>query len=186
MRASKHAKLSPDAAAVRRFHCDSATGHTYAYLACELNTTLLAFHVDPKDGSLQPTGEAQSSLPPGLDAGGTPADGNARTTSEIAVSPCGRFVYVGTRGDPEEDHIAIFARRESGEVEWIGWDGVGGRNLRHFSLSTDGKWVAAASQNDGRVVMLRRDDQSGRLTKTGEASIDFEKVAFAGFVAAGR
>lgn len=166
------------------FHRDSS-GQTYAYLACELNTTLLSYTVDPSSGSLHPLGaEPLSCLPPGLDAGGTPATGHARTTSEIAVSPDGRHVYVGTRGDPDEDHIAVFERAASttGEVRWLGWDAIGGRNLRHFSMTGDGRWVIAAGQDSGSVVVLQRDEGTGRLSKVEGASVGFEKVAFAGVV----
>lgn len=168
------------------FHHDQEDRNVYGYLACELNTTLVAFVIVPEDGSLQQIGQAQSALPAGVAPGGNPQDGNGRTTSEVAVSPDGRFVYVGTRGDPEEDHIAIFERQTGhGGVRFLEWIASGGRNLRHFSLSaveSGARYISAAHQDTSNVTVLERDVQSGLLRKTGANYPGADKVAFAGFL----
>lgn len=146
----------------------------------------MAFVIVPEDGSLRQVGEAQSALPAGVAPGGNPQDGNGRTTSEVAVSPDGRFVYVGTRGDPEEDHIAIFERQTGhGGVRFLEWAASGGRNLRHFSLSAverGARYISAAHQDTSNVTVLERDVQSGLLRKTGANYPGADKVAFAGFL----
>ncbi|CAO1617613.1 unnamed protein product [Parajaminaea phylloscopi] len=168
------------------FHED---GHqVFAYLACELDTTLVAYRVNEQDGSLEQVGEPQRVLPAGRDAGGNSTVGHALTTSEVAVSPDGRFVYVGCRGDPTEDHVAIFRRdSKTGSVSWSEWVESGGRNLRHFSLSPDphARYLAAGHQNTGNVTILERDEKTGSLRRLATAE-DVDMVAFAGFVPAHR
>lgn len=109
-------------------------GKTYAYLAAELETTVTAFQVSPVDGSLKAIGKPLYALPEGVAPGGNSTYGHLRTTSEIAVSPDGKFVYVGTRGDEVEDHISIFKRNaDDGSIKFQEWALSGGRNLRHVS-----------------------------------------------------
>lgn len=161
----------------------AATVH--AYLASELSTTLTAFSVSPADGSLSPIGTPQLALPAGVDPGGNATAGHVRTTSEVAVSPDGKYVYVGTRHDDEEDHVAVFERDgESGAVRFLEWVGTKGRNLRHFSLSPDpeARYLAAANQDTGSVYILERDPETGSLKQTGANVQNVGQVAFAGFV----
>ncbi|CAO1628053.1 unnamed protein product [Sympodiomycopsis kandeliae] len=158
---------------------------TYGYLASELATTLTAFEVSEQDGSLNVIGQPQSALPQGISPGGNSTVGNERTTSEVAVSPDGRFVYVGTRHDSVEDHIAIFTRNEQdGSVQFQEWVQSGGRNLRHFSLSPDpeARFIIAAHQDTANATVLSRDSQTGKLEKTKATVQDIGQVAFAEFV----
>lgn len=112
-------------------------GHVHAYVTYELTTMVAAFHVSDVDGALTPIGKPQSALPVGVDPGGNVTFGHVRTTSEVAVSPDGRFVYVGTREDQVEDHISIFVRNQhDGSIKFREWVPAGGRNLRHVSSSS--------------------------------------------------
>ncbi|PWN20494.1 3-carboxy-cis,cis-mucoante lactonizing enzyme [Microstroma glucosiphilum] len=166
------------------FYRKKAGDHIYAYLASELSTTLTAFRVHESDGDLQIIGKPVFALPAGTDPGANKENGNTRTTSEVAVSPDGNFVYVGTRGDPKEDHVAVFKRNSSdGSVVFKQWYHSGGKNLRHFSLSPDADalYLAAAHQDSGSVTILARNKTDGSLTKTSAVISDFEQVAFAGF-----
>lgn len=116
------------------FYRQNRNSPTHAYLASELATTLTAFEVSQEDGSLSIIGQPQLAVPEGVDLGGNATTGHIRTTSEVAVTPDGNFVYVGTRHDEVEDHIAIFQRNaDDGSVKFQEWVASGGRNLRHVS-----------------------------------------------------
>lgn len=154
----------------------------HAYLAQELNCTLQAFSVG-SSGALAPLGPPVLAVPPGLELGGTPTAGPQRTTSEVVVSPDGRFVYVGTRGDPVEDHISIFTRHPDGTATFKEWVPSGGQMPRHFSISldADAEFLAVANQASSRCTLFARDPRHGGLTRVPEATIDFASVAFVGF-----
>lgn len=157
---------------------------TYAYLASELATTLTAFEISQQDGSLKMVDKPVTALPDGVSPGANSTTGNTRTTSEVAVSPDGKFVYVGTRGDTTEDHISVFKRdAETGGVKFQEWYASGGRNLRHFSLSPEplGRFIAAGHQDTGNVTILARDGETGALKQTATVQ-NVGQVAFAGFV----
>lgn len=175
----------PDGSGPRHIVFYRKDGKTYGYLASELATTLTAFEVSEQDGSLNVIGQPQSALPQGVSPGGNSTVGNERTTSEVAVSPDGRFVYVGTRHDSVEDHIAIFTRnQQDGTVQFQEWVQSGGRNLRHFSLSPDpeARYIVAGHQDTSNVTVLARNWQTGSLTKTQASVQNIGQVAFAGFV----
>lgn len=109
--------------------------------------------------------------------------GHALTASEVAVSPDGRFVYVGCRGE-KQDHVAIFRRDPgTGAVSWSEWVESGGRNLRHFSLSPDpeARYLAAGHQATGNVTIMERDGEKGSLRRVSEVG-GMGMVAFAGFI----
>lgn len=162
---------------------DSKRTKQFAYLVQELSTTLQAFGVG-SNGVLHALQPAVSAVPPGIDTGGTPTAGPQRDTSEVVVSPDGHFVYVGTRGDPVEDHIAIFARKDDGTVRFLHWIGTGGLVPRHFSLSldSDGLYMAVAHQASHRLTLFVRDVYTGGLTRIPQATVEtFGQLAFAGF-----
>jgi 6-phosphogluconolactonase len=116
------------------FYHDSKTNQSYGYLASELSTHLTAFKVNSTNGALDMIGQPHLAVPKGTPLGGNKKDGPKRTTSEVAISPDGKVVYVGTRGDAVEDHVSIFDRdTTTGAVQWREWVASGGRNLRHVS-----------------------------------------------------
>lgn len=155
----------------------------HAYLAQELTCTVQAFNVSDS-GALASLGSPILAAPPGVEIGGTPTAGPDRTTSEVVVSPDGRFVYVGTRGDAQEDHIAIFVRTPSdGALSFREWVSSGGKTPRHFSISLDrqARYVAVANQDSSLVTMFQRDPDQGGLTRIAEATVEFPNAGFAGF-----
>lgn len=88
------------------------------------------------------------------------APGDVRA-AQPAFSPDGRFLYVSVRGT---DRIARFAFEEEGRVRGARRDfPSGGRGPRHISLSPDGRFLAAANQDDGCVVLFAVDAASGAL-----------------------
>lgn len=156
------------------------TESSYVYLASELICSLTAFKYDPTTSELTQIGEPQQATPAGTELGGSLTAGPQRTVSEVAVSPDGKFVYVGGRGDETEDHVIIFKRAEDGSVKFQEWVPSGGKNLRHFSFSPDYKFLAAGHQETGNVLIFERCAETGKLTRTGaEGEFLTKDAAFA-------
>lgn len=128
----------------------------YAYVLGELDSTVTMLDVDRESGMLTPL-QRISTLPPDWTGANFPA--------EIALSPCGRYMYVSNRG---HDSIAVFSVAEgTGELAPIEHVPSGGSFPRHFALSPDGRWLLAANQNSDSVVVFQRDPETGRLRQTG-------------------
>jgi 6-phosphogluconolactonase (cycloisomerase 2 family) len=86
-------------------------------------------------------------------------------SSEIHVSPEGRFLYVSNRGD--ENNIAIFSIEKDGTLKTVGYQSTYGITPRVFAIDSKGKFVIAANQSTGNVVVFKRDSITGLLTKSG-------------------
>ena len=149
----------------------------YAYLAAELSNTVHAFTRNSVTGELTPLGEPLPAYPPNTNYNAT-----GLTTAEIDVSPDGKFVYVSSRGDEDEDHIAIYARETDGSLCFKHWVSTHGKMPRHLSLSLDkhASLLAVANQGSGNVVIFKRDHKSGSLHRT-DTIKNLGPVNFAGF-----
>jgi len=78
--------------------------------------------------------------------------------AEVQLSPDGRFVYVSNRG---ADSIAVFSVVE-GKLSQLQVVSAHGRHPRHFLLVPG--YLIVASRDDNRLILLKRDTQSGRLS----------------------
>lgn len=89
----------------------------------------------------------------------------------LVLSPDGRFLYAGSRGD---NTIAVFAIREDGSEDAVlrpvQWIESGGSNPRGIALSPGGGWLLAANQDSDNIVSFRRDADSGMLTLNHETA----------------
>jgi 6-phosphogluconolactonase len=129
----------------------------YAYVLNELDSTLTTYRFDAERGGLSPL-QVIATLPPAF-------TGN-NTTSEIAISPSGRFVYGSNRG---HDSIAIFRVDEyAGVLAPVGWEPTRGKTPRFFALDPSGAFLYAANQDSDTIVAFRVDPQAGTLTPTGQ------------------
>lgn len=98
------------------------------------------------------------------------------------VQPDSKFLLVASRNEttslmdipnPEDkaagqiksDPIINYAIQSNGTISFQQVFGAGGKNPRHFSLSKDGSLVLTALQDDGRVALIKRDVQTGKLTE---------------------
>lgn len=129
----------------------------YAYLACELNSTVLAFTWDPEGGTLD---EFQSvrTLPPGYEGRNLPAD--------IHITPNGQFLYVSNRG---HDSFACFEiSPESGLLTLKHHVSTGGSEPRGFAIDPTGKYLLAANQNSNSLVPFLIDPGMGHLSTFGD------------------
>ena len=90
-------------------------------------------------------------------------------SSDIHISPDGKFLYVSNRG--KEDNIAIFSVAKNGTLENEGYQPVSGEHPRIFALDASGKFVIVANVRTSNVVVFKRDTTTGLLKKTGEEHI---------------
>jgi 6-phosphogluconolactonase len=89
----------------------------------------------------------------------------ADTTAEIAVSPCGRRLYVSNRG---QDSIVPFdITPGSGSLTYIGTVPTGGRTPRLFALGPNAKHLYVANQDSDEITVFHIDDAAGTLIRTG-------------------
>ncbi|KAM0503567.1 hypothetical protein D7B24_004724 [Verticillium nonalfalfae] len=159
---------------------ESPTGATYLYLVTELANTITSYAVSyfgndeiRFDRVFQcPTHGAGNTVPEGAAA------------AEIAISPDNRFLTVSSRnersfiipspdvegpdatgaGDIESDSLITYLiSPETGELVFLQKFPAGGLIPRHFSTNGNGSLVAVAVQQDGRVVILRRNAETGQL-----------------------
>jgi len=94
-----------------------------------------------------------------------------RGTSDVVISPDGRFVYVA---GADSDAVALFLRDSStGELEFAGaWqdglagvEGLGG--VARLLLSPQGDYLYAAGLLDSAIAIFEIDENTGELAQTG-------------------
>lgn len=71
--------------------------------------------------------------------------------------------------------ITFFIDPETGELSFLQKYPAGGLIPRHFSINKAGTLVAVALQHDGRVVVIRRNRETGQLGEI-MASIHVDKA----------
>jgi 6-phosphogluconolactonase len=130
----------------------------FAYLANELDDTVVVCAYDPATGRLTP-GTPQATVPPG-----TPLP-QRNYPAEVVVSADGRHVYLSNRG---HDSIARFAVESSGAaLRLLDTTPSGGTYPRHIALSPSGTLLLAANQTSGTVATFTVAPETGALTATG-------------------
>jgi len=88
-------------------------------------------------------------------------------SADIHVSPDGKFLYSSNRGD--ENNIAIFSvDMHSGKLSLIGFQSTMGIQPRNFTIDPSGKYLLAANQKTGNIVIFKRHPVTGLLQYTGE------------------
>jgi 6-phosphogluconolactonase (cycloisomerase 2 family) len=127
----------------------------WCYCLQEEASTIAFFTYDDKRGHLQLV-RTISSLPP--EFAGT------NFTSEIAVTPDGRFVYAANR---LHDSIAWFSIGASGELALRGEEWTRGDYPRSFTIDPSGRFLFSCNQRSDAIACFRRDVASGKLTFTG-------------------
>jgi 6-phosphogluconolactonase len=87
------------------------------------------------------------------------------TTAEIAVSPCGRHLYVSNRG---QDSIVQFVITPgSGVLTYAGTFPTGGAKPRFFTLGPRGKHLYVANQDSDEITIFHIHHATGSLVSTG-------------------
>jgi 6-phosphogluconolactonase len=127
-----------------------------AFVINELDSTLCSCDYDTIRGVLTRR-QTVSTLPQDF------KDDN--TTAEVVVHPSGKFVYGSNRG---MDTIAAFVIDPAGMLRVDGHTPSGGRTPRNFNIDPTGAYLIAANQGSNNLVVFRVDQQSGKLTPTGQ------------------
>ena len=122
----------------------------------EEGSTVMVFSYDAAAGRLTPT-QTIATLPKGF--------AGTNFTSEIVLSPDGKFLYVANR---LHDTIACFAVSATGVLTAIGEEPTRGDYPRHIALAPGGGFRYASNQRSDAVVRFRVDEQTGRLTYSGQ------------------
>ncbi|ASK32695.1 6-phosphogluconolactonase [Chryseobacterium sp. T16E-39] len=86
-------------------------------------------------------------------------------SSDIHISPDGRFLYASNRGD--ENNIAIFSIRENGTLEIVGYQPTFGKQLRVFDIDEMGNFLIVTNASTGNAFVFKRDIKTGLLKKVG-------------------
>ena len=88
-------------------------------------------------------------------------------SADIQISPDGKFLYASNRGN--ENNIAVFSvDRPTGKLSLKGFQSTMGIQPRNFTIDPSGKYLLAANQKTGNIVIFMRDIISGLLQYTGE------------------
>jgi len=130
----------------------------FAYLVCELDSTVTVFHWLAEEGRLDPF-QTVSTLP-----GGARPEENA--AADIHAHPSGRFLYASNRG---RDSLAVYRiDGEDGRLEFLGHVSSGGRTPRNFAIDPAGRFLLAANQDSRDIAVFRVDPERGELTPAGD------------------
>jgi 6-phosphogluconolactonase len=90
------------------------------------------------------------------------------SSADIHSSPDGQFIYVSNRGK-DENTLAIFrVELVTGLLTFVAHQSTLGEHPRNFCISPDGRFLIVANQISGNLVVLRRNQETGLLTKVGK------------------
>ncbi len=124
------------------------------YSLQEEASTVATFDYDAASGRLRAK-QTISTLPRGF--------AGTNFTSEIAVSPDARFVYVANR---LHDSIAWLSIGRDGTLTWAGEEWTRGDYPRSFTIDPTGRFLFSCNQRSDAIVCFRIEAKSGRLTFT--------------------
>jgi 6-phosphogluconolactonase (cycloisomerase 2 family) len=128
----------------------------WLYSLQEEASTLVLFDFDATRGTLTAK-QTISTLP--KDFTGT------SFTSEVMVSPSGRFVYVANR---LHDTLAVFAIGKGGVLAWAGEVWTRGDYPRSFNIDPTGNFLYVCNQRSDVITAFRINRETGNLTFTGQ------------------
>jgi 6-phosphogluconolactonase (cycloisomerase 2 family) len=84
-------------------------------------------------------------------------------TSEIVITPNGRFIYVANR---LHNSIGIFAVAADGQVRWLGEEWTRGDYPRNIALDPSGRFMYVCNHRSDNVTIFRVSAGSGALAFT--------------------
>jgi 6-phosphogluconolactonase len=143
----------PAGSGPRHFHITA--DNKRMYVNGELDLTINAVDLDFKAGEFKVV-QTLPSVPEG-----TGTKGNS--TAETRIHPSGKFVYVSNRGP---NSIAAF-KITDGKLSSIGYATEGIKIPRNFNIDPTGQWMLIANQDGHDVVVYKIDQETGKLTSTG-------------------
>lgn len=129
-----------------------------AFLVNELDSTLALCGWDGAWGTLTPLQQV-STLPETFFG--------ASTAAELAVSVCGRFIYVSNRG---QNGIACFGYdSEAQRITPLHWTESGGQDPRFITLSPAGTELIVANEQGDSIIFFDINEADGTLHRRGPA-----------------
>jgi len=128
----------------------------WLYSLQEEGSTVMTFDFDPSTGHVREK-QKLSTLPRGFTG--------TSFTSEIAISPNSRFLYVANR---LHDSIAWFSIGADGQLTWVDEEWTRGDYPRSFAIEPAGRFLFSCNQRSDAITSFRIDPKSGALTFTGE------------------
>ncbi|HEV2491823.1 MAG TPA: lactonase family protein [Terriglobia bacterium] len=128
----------------------------WMYSLQEEASTLVAFDYDAATGRLTAK-QTLSSLPPGFTG--------TNFTSEVVVSPDGKFVYAANR---LHDSIAWFSISKAGTLTFAGEAWTRGDYPRSFNIDPTGNFLYSCNQRSDAIATFRVNRETGGLSFTGE------------------
>ena len=128
----------------------------WLYSLQEEASTIITFEFDPSNGRVRGK-QTLSTLPQGF--------AGTNFTSEIALSPDARFVYVANR---LHDSIAWLSIGPEGALTWVGEEWTRGDYPRSFSIDPTGGFLFSCNQRSDAIASFRINQKSGALTFTGQ------------------
>jgi len=128
----------------------------WMYSLQEEGSTLIFFEYDSAQGRLTAK-QTISSLPKGV--------AGTNFTSEVVVSPDGKFVYAANR---LHDSIAFFAVGATGTLTFAGETWTRGDYPRSITIDPGGNFLYSCNQRSDVIATFRIDKNSGNLTFTGQ------------------
>jgi 6-phosphogluconolactonase len=126
------------------------------YCLQEEASTLAVFDYDASNGTLAAR-QTLSTLPKGF--------AGTDFTSEVAISPDGRFLYAANR---LHDSIAWFSIAPGGTLTLAGEEWTRGDYPRSFSIDPSGRYLYSCNQRSDAIACFRINRQTGVLTFTGD------------------
>ena len=127
----------------------------WIYALCEESSTIVFYRYDAERGGLT-RAQTLSSLPPHF--------AGTSYTSEIVISPDGRFLYTANRLD---DTIAISSIGSDGELTLLREVSTMGDYPRHCTFDPSGRFFYVCNQRSDSITSFAADRQTGMLTFTG-------------------
>ncbi|MDO4583074.1 MAG: lactonase family protein [Planctomycetia bacterium] len=147
-------------------HAIFAPGGEYLYVLNELSCTLEAFLYSPEKGTLTSV-QTSPTLPVGFQG--------INKAAAIDIHPSGKFLYVSNRG---ANLITVFAvdptpirgdKHASGIVlEPIQYVPSGGDAPRFIGLDPTGEFLFSCNKKTHNIVLYRVNQETGKLTETGQ------------------
>ena len=128
----------------------------WLYSLQEEASTIVVCDYDAERGVLAPR-QSLSSLPPGF--------AGSSFSSEILVSPDGRFVYAGNR---LHDGIACFSVGPDGQLTYVSEAWTGGDYPRSFEFDPSSRHLYCCNQRADNVTCFKVNRPTGALDFTGQ------------------
>jgi 6-phosphogluconolactonase len=86
-------------------------------------------------------------------------------SSDIHISPDGKFLYATNRG--KKNNIAIYSITENGLLQFIDYQSTHGKHPRSFAITATGNYVIVTNVTTSNVVVFKRNIVTGLLKKVG-------------------